>query len=335
MKTVERMASNHADKASVIYPAEIGRAEWSLDNPPSAVGLKLLLLAVSALGDAVADDVMHELPVSLLRQVPGVAGMSRDDLVGVLRGLTVTSATLDLPDANQPGRGCVSVGALVTYAKVEYDKSAVLACRIRFGDVFREMLVASELFAIIDRALALSMKSRYSVLLYQFIATHWRKKHVQQIKLPLADLRRVFALTPDTHGEFKAFRRHVLNRAISEISAASPYKLTAKPYFEGSRAVAGIVLSWEAKAGDMPTGAAPAASGGKGGKTAASRRKPSASASTPRDSSHAEKLAYYADLVKRKAAGVSGTVSTDIARQLLAANLVSPADMRAANLPIW
>lgn len=334
MKTVERMASNRADKASLIYPAEIGRAEWALDNPPSAVGLKLLLLAVSALGEAVADDVMHKLPVPLLRQVPGVAGMSRDDLIGVLRGLVVASATLDLPDSKRPGYGTVAIGALVAYAEVDHNESSILEVRLRFGDVFRKMLAASELFAIIDRALALSMKSRYSVLLYQFIATHWRKKHVQQIKLPLADLRRVFALSAGQYAAFGKIKEKALAPALAEISAASPYKLTAKPYFEGSRAVAGIVLSWEAKAGDTPTGAAPAASGGKGGTTAASGRKPSASASTPRGSSDAEKLAFYAGLVKRKAPGVSGTVSTDMARRLLAANLVSQADLRAANLPI-
>lgn len=329
MKTVERMASNRADKASVIYPAEIGRAEWSLDNPPSAVGLKLLLLAVSALGEAVADDVIHELPVSLLRQVPGVAGMSRDNLVGVLRGLVVTSATLDLPDAKRPGRGRVSVGALVAYAEVDYDESAVLACRLRFGDVFRKMLVASELFAIIDRALALSMKSRYSVLLYQFIATHWRKKHVQQIKLPLADLRRIFAVEPGLYSEYADLNRRVLKAAVAEISAASSYTLTAKPYFEGSRAVAGIVLSWKPKAGDTPAGAAPAASGAKGSKGAG---KATASKGTP-PASDTDKLAFYAGMVKRKAPGVSGAVSSAMARRLLAANLVSQADLRAANLP--
>ncbi|QXI66188.1 plasmid replication protein RepB-d (plasmid) [Paracoccus marcusii] len=333
MKTVERMASNRADKASVIYPAEIGRAEWVLDNPPSAIGLKLLLLAVSALGEAVSDDVLHKLPVPLLRQVPGVAGMSKDDLVGVLRSLVVASATLDLPDVKRPGRGTVAVGALVSYAEIDYNEASILEVRLRFGDVFRKMLAASELFAIINRALALSMKSRYSVLLYQFIATHWQKKHVQQIKLPLADLRRVFALSPDTHGEFKAFRRHVLTRAVSEISKVSPYKLAAQPYFEGTRAVAGIVLSWEAKGAEMPAGSASAASSSGGGKPAARGRKPSASASAPRVSSGAEKLAFYAGMVKRKAPGVSGAVSSTMAQRLLAAGLVSQADLRAANLP--
>lgn len=334
MKTIERMASNRSDKASVVYPAEIGRAEWSLDHPPSAVGLKLLLLVVSALGDAVADDVVHDLPVTLLRQVPGLAGMSKDDLERVLFDLARVQARLDQRDPNNPKRGVVSFGALLSTVRIHYSDDTCLACYVRFGDVFREMVKASELFAVIDRALALSMKSRYSLLLYQFIATHWRKDHQRQIKLPLADLRRVFALQSNAYEQFKSLNQRVIAPAISEISASAPYTLTAKPYHEGSRAVAGVVLSWEAKAAVAPAGAAPAASAAKGGKTTAkpsASRKPSASAVPPSD---ADVLAFYAAMVKRKAPGVSAAVSSSMVRKLLAAGLVSKADLRAANLPI-
>ena len=121
MKTLERMASNRADKASVVYPAEIGRAEWSLDNPPSAVGLKLLLLVVSALGDAVADDVVHDLPVTLLRQVPGLAGMGKDDLervlfdlarVRALRSAPLSTAKLLVRNLGLIGTGRVAAGRI-------------------------------------------------------------------------------------------------------------------------------------------------------------------------------------------------------------------------------
>jgi hypothetical protein len=333
MKTIERMASNRADKASVVYPAEIGRAEWSLDNPPSAVGLKLLLLVVSALGDAVADDVVHDLPVTLLRQVPGLAGMGKDDLERVLFDLARVQARLDRRDPDNPKRGVVSFGALLSTVRIHYSDDTCLACHIRFGDVFRDMVAASELFAVIDRALALSMKSRYSLLLYQFIATHWRKDHQRQIKLPLADLRRVFALQSAAYEQFKSLNQRVIAPAVSEISASAPYTLTAKPYHEGSRAVAGVVLSWEAKAAVTPAKGTPAPSAAKGGKAGAkpaASRKPSASAVSPSD---ADMLAFYAAMVKRKAPGVSTAVSSSMARKLLAAGLVSQADLRAANLP--
>ena len=46
-----------------------------------------------------------------------------------------------------------------------------------------------------------------------------------------------------------------------------------------------------------------------------------------------DRLSFYADMVKRKAPGVSLAVSSGTARKLLAAGLVSQADLRAANLP--
>lgn len=323
VKTLARMAENGADNRKVVYPSEIGRAEWSLDNPPSAVGLKLLLLVVSSLGDAVADNMVHELPVSLLRQVPGLSGMSRVDLEQVLLDLAGVRARLEVRDAKDPRRGSVTFGALLSTVRIEYSDDTVLSCYVRFGEVFRDMVAASELFAVIDRTLALSMKSRYSLLLYQFLATHWRKDHQRQIKLPLAELRRVFALSSDAYSEFKSLKQRVLSPAVAEISDRSPYQLTAKPYHEGSRAVAGVVLSWEVKALDKPAKALPSASGAKGGKAAG---KPSAAAD-------ADRLAFYSDMVKRKAPGVSAAVSSGTAQRLLSAGLVSVADLRAANLP--
>lgn len=336
MKTIERMAENGPHNSRVVYPAEIGRAEWSLDHPPSAVGLKLLLLLVSALGDDVAVDMVHDVPVTLLRQVPGVSGMSKDDLFQVLLDLARVQACLDRHDPNDPKSGVLSFGALLSGVSLHYSDDAFMSCTVRFGDVFRQMVASSELFALIDRALALSMKSRYSLLLYQFLATHWRKDHQRQIKLPLAELRRVFAVQHNAYDQFKSLNQRVIAPAVTEISASSPFTVTAKPYYEGSRAVAGIVLSWEAKAGEKPAGAAPAASAAKGGKAAgkpSASRKSSATGSAPRAASDAERLAFHADRVKRKVPGVS-SMNTALVRDLVAAGLVTPADLRAANLPV-
>lgn len=330
MKTIERMASNHAGKASVVYPAEIGRAEWSLDNPPSAVGLKLLLLVVSALGDAVADDVVHDLPVTMLRQVPGLAGMSRNGLENVLFDLARVHARLDQRDPDNPKRGVVSFGALLSTVRIEYSDDAVLSCHVRFGDVFRDMVKASELFAVIDRALALSMKSRYSLLLYQFVATHWRKDHQRKIKLSLMELRRVFAVEPGLYPEFADFNRRVLKAAISEISASAPYVLTAKPYYEGSRAVAGVVLSWDVKAGEKPGGGV-----GKAAASAVAKRQPKArGASAPVRSAQASPVmmqAAFQSLADRLNGGryvAPSEVSTAKAAALLSSGLVGPDVLR-------
>lgn len=337
MKTIERMAENGPHNPKVIYPAEIGRAEWSLDHPPSAVGLKLLLLLVSALGDDVAVDMVHDVPVTLLRQVPGVSGMSKDDLFQVLVDLARVQACLDRRDPNDPKSGVLSFGALLSGVNLRYSNDAFMSCTVRFGDVFRQMVASSELFAVIDRALALSMKSRYSLLLYQFLATHWRKNHQRQIKLPLTELRRVFALQPSAYDQFKSLNQRVIAPAVAEISAASQFTVTAKPYYEGSRAVAGVVLSWEAKAGEKSAGAAPAASAAKGGKAKdkpSVSRKPSAFASAPQAASDAERLEALAGHIKAGRKYALRDLKPSDARALLADASVSKDDLRACQIYI-
>ena len=69
------------------------------------------------------------------------------------------------------------------------------------------------------------------------------------------------------------------------------------------------------------------------GKAAAWSPKPAASASASNASPQADVLAFYADMVMRKAPGVSGAVSSTMARKLLVAGLVTQSDLRAANLP--
>lgn len=335
MKTIERMAENSPYSHKVIYPAEIGRAEWSLDHPPSAVGLKLLLLLVSALGDDVAVDMVHDVPVTLLRQVPGISGMSKDDLFQVLLDLARVQACLDRRDPNNSKSGVLSFGALLSGVNLHYSDDAFMSCTVRFGHVFREMVSSSELFAVIDRALALSMKSRYSLLLYQFLATHWRKDRQRQLKLPLSELRRVFALSLDVHSEFKAMRRHVLDKAVSEISEASQFTVTAKPYYEGSRAVAGVVLSWEAKADQKPVEPAFSASAtdiGKPKEKLSSSRKPSMSRSALRAVSDADRLAAIAANIKKRLPYAVRDVKPNDARALLAAGSVSSDDLRACQI---
>ena len=331
MRTIERMAENGPHNSKVIYPAEIGRAEWSLDHPPSAVGLKLLLLLVSALGDDVAVDMVHDVPVTLLRQVPGVSGMSKDDLFQVLLDLARVQACLDRRDPNDPKSGVLSFGALLSGVNLHYSNDAFMSCTVRFGHVFREMVASSELFAVIDRALALSMKSRYSLLLYQFLATHWRKDRQRQLKMPLMELRRVFALSADQYPSFGKLKEKALAPALSEISAASQFTVTAKPYFEGSRAVAGVLLSWEAKVGEKPAGAAPAASAAKDGKPKdkpSASRKPSASALAPQAASDAERLAAMAAHIKARRLYALRDLKPNDARAMLAAGSVSGDDLR-------
>ena len=73
--------------------------------------------------------------------------------------------------------------------------------------------------------------------------------------------------------------------------------------------------------------------GERKGKAAAWSPKPAASASASKAAPQADVLAFYADMVMRNAPGVTGAVSSSMARNLLTAGLVTQSDLRAANLP--
>lgn len=73
--------------------------------------------------------------------------------------------------------------------------------------------------------------------------------------------------------------------------------------------------------------------GDRKGKAAAWSPKPQAGLPAAKAADPETVLAFYADMVRRKAPGVSAAVSSSMAQRLLAAGLVSVPDLRAANLP--
>jgi len=329
----EAMGKNRRGNARVNVPEEYTKAEWSVEDPPSASALKLLLLVIAACGNDL--DGEKQFPMSLLREVPGLAHKEAAFLEAELRQLmkaTVrTSARLNFLLGNYAR---TSFGVIVSDAALlRSGKDGPLeGFAVRFGETFKQMVLFGEHFAVLDSAAILAMRSRHSVLLYQYLSFALRARLIRSFELPLEDVRRIFGLQRDEYPLFGRFKEKVLTPACAEISDLTEFKVTATPILEGRKAV-GVRFQWQAKAGEKPAGAAPAASAAKGGKGKPSAsRKPSASASAPRAASDEKVLAFHADRVKRQLPGVS-SMSSSMVDRLLAAGLVSKADLRAANLP--
>lgn len=321
------MSKNGRGNPHVNVPDEYAKAQWSIENPPSLAGLKLLLLIIAACGDDL--DGVKEFPASMLREVPALAHASPAEFKVELQRLMagrIQTPFLMFGNRIQEMMGVIISDAVLTYG----DEGDLHGFAVRFGETFKEMVRLGQLYTVLDAAVVLAMRSRHSVLLYQFLSVFWRKRN-PTMDVPLADLRRIFILPHDAYPLFGRLREKVLLPACAEISALSLYEVKAEPLLQNRKAV-GVRFQWKAKADEKPTGAAPAASATKGGKAAAaSKRKPSAS--VPQAASDEQKLAYYAKLVKDKAAGVSGSVNNTMARKLVAAKLVSQDDLRAAGLP--
>lgn len=241
-RAMEAMGFNGPDKPRVAVPAEYARAEWSIERPPSAAGLKVLALIFAQAGNDLRP--VLDVPVTELRAIPAVASMSIDDLAECLRGL-VDARVEGLLDHGD-GRLTRVIGSVLSLVRVRSDGAGLLSVHVRFGDAFVEMAERSDVYAMFDKAAVLAMRSRYSLLLYQFLASHWRKSEQRSIKLTLADWRKVFAIPAKEYPRFADFNQRALVPALAEVSDLSRYALTVERHHKG-RAVVGLSIGWKLK----------------------------------------------------------------------------------------
>lgn len=326
----DAMSKNGRGNSHVNVPDEYAKAQWAIENPPSLAGLKLLLLIIAACEDDL--DGVKEFPASMLREVPALAHASPAEFKVELQRLMagrIRTPFLLLGNRIQEMFGVIISDAVLTYG----DEGDLHGFAILFGETFKEMIRLGQLYTVLDASVVLAMRSRHSVLLYQFLAVFWRKRS-KTMDVPISELRRLFVLSDDSYPLFGRLKEKVLLPACAEISALSPYEVMAEPLLQNRKAV-GVRFHWEAKAVSKPVGSPPAAAAAKGGKatskSSARRGKPSAFALS--GSSDSDVLAFHADRVKRKAPGVS-SMNMGLVRKLIAAGLVTPADLRAANLPV-
>lgn len=334
-RVAEAMGKNRRGNARVNVPEEYTKAEWSVEDPPSASALKLLLLVIAACGDDL--DGEKQFPMSLLREVPGLAHKEAAFLEAELRQLmkaTVrTSARLNFLMGNYER---TSFGVIVSDAALlRSGKDGPLeGFALRFGETFKQMVRFGEHYAVLDSAAILAMRSRHSVLLYQYLSFALRARLIRSLELPLEDVRRVFGLLRDEYPQFGLLKQRVLTPACAEISDLTEFRVTATPMLKGRKAV-GVRFQWQPKAGEKPARSAPAVAAAKGSKAAgnpSASRKPSASASAPRTTSDAERLAALAAHIKARRPYAVRDMKACDARALLDAGTVSGDDLRACQI---
>jgi len=325
----DAMGKNGHGNRHVNVPDEYARAEWSVEDPPSLSGLKLLLLVIAACGDDLDD--WKEFPMSMLREVPGFAHMTLADVVRELDQLM--RARVRIPFLMLGNSPHAQFGVIVSDARLrmkEKDHPEVECFSFRFGETFKEMVRRGQLYAVLDSVAVLAMRSRHSVMLYQFLASLWRKRD-KTLTLTIPEVRRVFGMREGERDEFKRFNSRVIVPACAEISALSAYLVTAEPVMKGRSAVA-VSFGWKEK---------PQAelSGSGAGAVASAEPKPRGrprKAAEPTELavpvvsgdavSNEAKLAFWADIVKSGRRPVFGLTEA-LAHELVVAGLVTVDDL--------
>ena len=236
---------------TIIEPTETARAVFTR-NPPGAKALKVLMVLMDVAGPRLADDIEHEIKLSELnrRTVAGRDGRAhglhhhdRSEIRETMDDLATAVLRLDEPDRMQE-----HIGTVAPYARIDYSEEANgdLTIRWEFGKVFRLLAERSDLYAKLDTAALLAMRSRYAIALLRHCSTHFGKTRTNREIFTVEHLRQVLGVPEGRHALFGHLKSRALAPAIAEINAMSRWTLDAT-YHKTGRAFTSVTISWTEK----------------------------------------------------------------------------------------
>lgn len=241
-KTVQVAADRAYDQTKTVLPAEMARGVY-MRNAPSLRALKLMHLMLATAGGRMAEDVRHEMCLSDIRRIEGMAHHDRESLKPLFEELRAAVLTYDDPEAMR-----YTIGGLLDQAVVDYrhELSGNVLVSWFFGRMFRDMAAKSNHWAILDRQTVFHLGSKYSVLLFQHIASLAGMDRISAKTFTIPELRSLLAVPEGKLERFADLNRRALQPAIAEINQLSRLILTATPRKVG-RTVASIEIAWAVK----------------------------------------------------------------------------------------
>jgi hypothetical protein len=243
-KTLDVAQDRAFDQTKTVLPAEVARGVY-LRNAPSLAALKLMHLMIGTAGGRMAEPVRHEIRLSDIRKIDGMDNHSRASLTPLFEELRAVVIREGNPD-NDEDR--VVVGGLLDHAVLNR-KDPVSGDTLLswfFGRSFTEMAEKSNHWAILDRQTVFHLGSKYSVLLFQHIASFVNLDYVTSKTFNVSELRAVLGVPEGKLDRFSNLNQKALLPAIAEINHLSRMNLTATPNKIG-RTVASVTIAWEVK----------------------------------------------------------------------------------------
>jgi len=242
IKTLKVAADRAHDETKTVLPAEVARGVY-IENPPSAEALKLMHLLIGTAGGRMADDVRHELRLADIKRIEGMRNHTRATMRKLFVELRGAVIVFDDTEAQ-----CEIIGGFLDQAMLDYRRevSDDLLVAWWFGRAFREMAEKSCHWAILDRQTVFALSSKYSILLFQHVASLVNLNHVTSKTFTVAELRAVLGVPEGIHERFSNLNLRALSPAIAEINQTSRLMLTVTPRKVG-RTVVSVTIAWEDK----------------------------------------------------------------------------------------
>lgn len=244
-KTTEVAADRAYDQTKTVLPKEVAQGVY-MQHAPSLQALKLMHLMIGTAGGRMADDVQHEFRLSAVKKIEGMNNHTRASLTPLFEELR--AATIRQGDPNvETDR--VIIGGLLDQAVLDRSDpvSGDILLSWYFGRSFRDMARASNHWAILDRQAVFHLGSKYSVLLFQYIASLQNLKHVTSKRFTVSELRSVLGITEGKLARFADVNSRALRPSVEEINSdLTRLHLTIKLHKTG-RTVSEVEIAWEVK----------------------------------------------------------------------------------------
>lgn len=241
-KTIQVAADRAYDDTKSVLPTEYARGVF-IEHAPTAQGLKLMHLMIACVGGALAEDQMHEMQLSDIRKIKGLQNHDKASLIPLFREIRAATFSFDDPEKKE-----VRIGGFLDTAKIDYkyDDHGEIKVRWWFSRLFCEVAEKSDHWAIMDRQTVFTLKSKYSILLFQFLASLVNLEYRNSEVLTLPNLRSVLSVADGKLSSWNDLNRYALKPAIAEINQLSRFKVEVKLIKDG-RHVDAVRLVWQHK----------------------------------------------------------------------------------------
>lgn len=222
-------------------PGNIIEVKFVKGESLSLTASRLLALMILTAGGDAWEDRPHRMRKADIRR--GHKGNER--ITDMLQELHRTLFAID--DRSWRGKKATTLFSLISRSREETEEDGGEAGWIEweFTPDARQLIQASETYAVLNRQAVLGFRSNYALKLYEIGALRLHRRQATW-KGDMAALRAVLGIPPDVYADFAQLRRKVLEKAKAEIDQLAHFRVDWKETRTG-RAVTEIEFRFEPK----------------------------------------------------------------------------------------
>ncbi len=240
LTTLDAVKMHRADADAIVAAGEVVDLRFMAGDALSLRAAKLFCLLVQEAGVAVADQVQHRVPYSVLNET---FHKSRDELAEAVMELHSTVVSVRL--VSRRGRPYVKSGPILSDVEREPDDLDDAEVRFEFSPAMRRVIADSTHWAAVSRRAVMALESRYSLRMYLWLSLRANLRKTSE-DLTLDDLRAVLGIEPGKLKTWQHLKSRALDPAIAETNFLAGFHAAYHPLKQGRR-VAGVRLAWSLK----------------------------------------------------------------------------------------